>query len=162
MARKIAALCIVFLICALIYIQGTHIREHRLRTERLLYGSPVPALMCNEEKVIVVFNPEAVEYFGMNYKGRPLADMLSPESYEKFNTFFNDSHERFSALGQGNWKITVRRVWVTAFKKDGVPADVIVTVRAMQYNGVIEFYVAMRDPNQNAKQEGPMDIPLKK
>ncbi len=162
MARKIAALSILFVICGLIYVQGTHIKEQKLRTERLLYGSPVPALMCNEEKVVIVFNPEAIEYFGMNYKDKPLADMLTPESYAKFNEFYNETHARFDELGLGNWKITKRRVWVTVKRKDDVQAEIIVTIRAMRYDGVVEFYVAMRDPNQDAVQEGPLPDPVKK
>ncbi len=162
MARKIAALTILFIICGLIYIQGTHIKDQRLRTERLLYGSPVPALMCNEEKVVIIFNPEAIEYFGMNYKGKPMADMLTPESYELFNEFYNEAKVRFNELGLGNWKITKRRMRLTVHKKDNVHADVIVTMRAMRYNGVVEFYIVMRDPNQDAVQEGPLPDPIKK
>lgn len=156
MARKIATCIVVVLIGGLIYVQGTHIAAHKQRVERVLYGSPISVLMCDEEKEIVVFNPEAIEFFEEDYNGRPIADMLTPESYATFNEFYKEAAVRFDEVGTENWKITKRRILLTVLKKNGEPVEVVATIRALRYNGVVEFYIAMRDPRQNAVQEGPV------
>ena len=113
--------------------------------------APVAMIMANTDGTVTYYNPQAEHVFGWpasEILGKPVYLLLAPESADQHEERFGAAVTRIREQ-EGAWQFT-RRVTGHAVTKAGDELHVHVVVRAIKYNGYVEFVAVVY----------PVDCPL--
>ena len=117
-----------------------HARLVEAKSTIILDTAPVAMIMSDTDGLVTYFNPQAEHLFGWTAEemlGEPVYRFLTQESAKEHNLRFDLAVKRIQAR-EGAWQFT-RRVSGHAVTKHGEEIHVNVVVRAIKYNGYIEF-----------------------
>lgn len=136
------------------------IRSAKLRMARLIDSTPVAMIMCDSSQRITAFNPAAEELLGWTAAevvGQTVDKIVGSECNTLHGEQFAKAVARLEAAGQP-WEITKRHVAGKAVHKSGREFDCEITLRGIQYDGVVEFIAVLRDPAAPAAKSGPVKM----
>jgi len=128
-----------------------HARLVEAKSAVILDTAPVAMIMSNTEGVITYYNPQAEYVFGWSPEevlGKPVHFLLAPATADLHSGRFDEAVKRIRGQ-EGAWQFT-RRVTGHAVTKAGEELHVRVAVRAIKYNGYVEFVAVI----------SPVDCPL--
>ncbi len=125
-----------------------HVRLIEAKSAAILDTAPVAMIMASPDGIVTYFNPQAEHLFGWTPQeilGKPVYLLLAAESADLHLQQFSGAVTRIQEQ-DGAWQFT-RRVTGTAVTKAGEELHVHVVVRAIKYNGYIEFVAVVYPVN---------------
>lgn len=167
--RWVVWACLVALIVwqgvAITHVQDK-VREANERLFRIVHGSPIATVMCDEDAKIVEYNRAAEELLGWKREealGKDVSVMIAPSYRQQHRSTFMRATDLLRTVDE-DWRVTKTGMVGNALTKEGQEVKVSFSTRGIRYGDKIEFIALMRRDLPvvpKVMESGPLELPKK-
>lgn len=141
------------------------IKEANERLFRIVHGSPIATVMCDEQAKVVEYNKAAQEMLGWSREeivGKDVNVMIAPSFRKQHGESFRKAVEVLREVAE-DWRVTKTGLKGVALTKYGTEVNVVFSTRGIRYGDKIEFlaFVRPEDIPPPKLETGPLELPKK-
>ena len=170
---KFARWCTWIMLTSVIVYMGSMVskeqsksRESGERLFRIVHGSPIATIMCDDDGRIVEYNRAAEEMLSWSraeMPGKDVGIMIAPGNKVQHAEAFTKAVEALKAADE-DWRVTKTGLTGSAIDKWGKTIPIEFSTRGIRYGDKIEFLAFFRRVSAGAVpkvEAGPLELPKK-